>query len=46
MSENWVYRHFGHDKKIIIISSLMSIHITHHTYNISLTKKTFENIFY
>jgi hypothetical protein len=24
----------------------MSIHITHHTYNIALTKKTFENIFY
>jgi hypothetical protein len=25
---------------------LMSIHITHHTYNIALTKKPFENIFY
>jgi hypothetical protein len=24
----------------------MSIHIKHHTYNIELTKKTFENIFY
>ena len=24
----------------------MSIHITHHTYNIAMTKKTLENIFY
>ncbi len=24
----------------------MSIHITHHTYNIASTKKPFENIFY
>ena len=45
-SENWVYRHFRHDKIIIFNSSLMSIHITHHTYNIALTKKPFENIFY
>jgi hypothetical protein len=33
-------------KLLFFNSSLMSIHTTHHTYNIALTKKPFENIFY
>jgi len=32
-------------KLFFLIRSLMGIHITHHTYNIALTKQ-FENIFY
>ena len=44
-SENYVYTDFGHDKIIFFNQSLMSIHITHNTYNIAMTKKQFENIF-